>query len=162
MSEGIRPVRLEIQIDFDDIHFVHFTTPDARVLTYSDLPNALRNRIRSILHGFQQRRMEHVDYHSGRQIPALADKLPFDLRLLREEENFEELFGLVVWWIDRDARQKICRKDICNLQPHKTWTCECDEVVKAEKELCTNERCLSWVKLALCTGEKKAKRLKLA
>lgn len=162
MSEEVRPVRLVIQIDFDDIHFVHFITPEALVLTYTDLPKPLQNRIRSILHGLQQRRIGHIDFDTSRHNPALAGKHPFDLRLLREEENFEELFSLVVWWIHRDSRQTICRRDIYNLQPHKTWTCECDEVVSSDKELCTNEQCPSWVKLAMCTGEKKAKKLRLA
>ncbi|OGL69822.1 hypothetical protein A3C09_01405 [Candidatus Uhrbacteria bacterium RIFCSPHIGHO2_02_FULL_47_44] len=162
MPDGVRPVRLEIQIDFDDIHFVHFTASGSLVLTYSDLPKPLQNRIRGILHGLQQRRIEHIDFHSGRTHQAFAGTHPFDLRFLREEEDFEELFGLILWWIHRNSRQRVCRKDIYDLQPHKTWTCECGEVVAADKELCTNERCPSWTKLAMCTGDKKAKKLRLA
>lgn len=160
------PLRLLIEmLDFDEIQYTHFQAPGSLILTFPDFPDKLQNRLRPILYNMQQRRIEHLDFDSRRRNPVLANHQPFDLRFLKENEDFEELIELIVWWIERDRRQKICRKDILDYQPHKTWTCECGQIVNVEKELkeiCDNPDCPSWVKYRLCTGKSPKQHLRRA
>lgn len=153
-------LRLVIRVDFDEIRFVRFETPRGLVLTFQDFSHALQNRLRGILRALQELRVECLDYHSGRKDQALADKHPVDLRLYRENENFEELFGLVVWWINRDLRKLRFIKDSYHndKQVHTTWTCECGNTVDAEKEKCDNAQCPSGINFRLCMGEESHKK----
>lgn len=168
-------VRLIIVPDIFDRDFTHFYTPKSLTDTFNGLPNGLRNKLRSVLNSLVQRNITRLDFDSSRPHTALVQTnesswQPFDLRLLRENEDFEKLFAAVNWWIERAQRKIRCGHESnfkVPRQTHKTWTCECGEVVNVEKEyvdVCTNPDCPSWEKLAYCLGKSigKTKTLKLA
>lgn len=161
------PLRLVIEMtDLTEIRFAHFLSAESVTLTYLDFPDGLQNRLRPILRNMQQQRIERIDYNSGRKEQALANYLPFDLRFLREDEDFEELFSLILWWIKRDQRKFRCALDSYHgTRPHKTWTCECGAVINVETEFietCNNPDCPSWKKYRLCTGKSPRKLQRLA
>lgn len=164
-------VRLVIIPDFFDKVWTHFYTPRALTSTLDDLPRALTNKLYPTVTGLLQRKITKLDFNSARKHPALADldsfiQHPFDLRLLKEDEDFEDLFSAVVWWIEREQRKLFCGFDTYhNVQPHKTWTCECGAIINVEKqfvEMCDNPNCPTWEKYEFCTGKKYKKNLRLA
>jgi len=158
-------VRLVIVPDMHDKDWTHFYTPKALTETYDGLPHGLKNRLRSIVNGLVQRQIWRLDYDSSRVHSALVDleslrAHPFDLRLLKEdtEFDFEDLFAAVNWWIERAQRRFRCGiHSYHNVQAHKTWTCECGEVVDVSKEfmdMCSNPECPTWEKQEFCLGRK--------
>lgn len=169
----IPSVRLVIVPDLDDKDWTHFYTPRAFITTFDCLPYGLSSRLRSTITGLIQRKITRLDYDSGRHPPALADlesltHHPFDLRLLHEDVDFEDLFSAVNWWIEREQRKFLCGRDSYhgNIQAHTTWTCECGAVINVEKEfieMCSDSQCPSWEKYEYCTGKRyKKPALRLA
>lgn len=164
-------VRLIIVPDLLDKDWTHFYTPRAFTTTFGSLPNGLSNKLRAIVNGLIQRSITRLDYDSTRTHQALVDidtlrQHPFDLRLLRENEDFEDLFEAVNWWIEREQRKFRCGFDTFHhVQARKTWTCECGAVVNVEKkfvEMCDNQECPTWEKQAFCLGKKIKRNLRLA
>jgi hypothetical protein len=161
------PLRLVIEMkDLTEIRFAHFLSAESLTMTFLDFPDVLQNRLRPILRSMQQQCIERIDHNSDRKDQTLANQLPFNLHILREDEDFEELFSLVLWWIKRDQRKFRCAPDSFHgTQPHKTWMCECGVVVSVEKEfveICDNSLCPSWKKYRLCTGKSPRNLLRLA
>jgi hypothetical protein len=164
-------VRLVIVPDPLDGDWTHFYTARGLAVTYNDLPKALSYKLRSVVNSLVQRKISKLDFDSARTHTALADsesttQHPFDLRLLREDEDFEDLFAAVIWWIEREQRRMRCGTDSFHgTQPHKTWTCECGAVVDVEKvfvEMCSNPECPTWDKYRFCTGQSPKKLQRLA
>ncbi len=155
-------VCLLITLDVYDHLWTHFQTSNGLVLTFQDLPNRLRQVLKPILLALLQRHIQTLDFHSHRPISTLVDQHPFELHLLGIDADFEELFDLISWWIRRNQQRNILHKDIHNRQPHTTWTCACGDVVAAEKELCKNTQCKTWMNYAKCTGKNLKKTLRLA
>lgn len=151
------PLRLTIENkDLYDFWFAHIRTPEAFVLTFPDFPQPLKTRLFPILRDLQRANITLLTYDERFGISVHANNEPFDLRELCNIESFRELGILLVWWIRLDQRRKRCAFDSYrNVQPHKTWTCECGEEVFVDRvfqELCNNADCPSWQTYRTCTG----------
>jgi len=164
-------VRLIIVPDLIDRDWTHFYTARGFTVTYDSLPKALSNKLRPLVNGLVQRKISKLDFDSIRIHQALADlestiQHPFDLRLLNEYEDYEDLFSAVIWWIEREQRRSRCGHDsFHHTQPHKTWTCECGMIVDVENvfvEMCSNPECPTWDKYRFCTGQSPKKLQRLA
>ncbi|MCX6715327.1 MAG: hypothetical protein NTX72_05965 [Candidatus Uhrbacteria bacterium] len=164
-------VRLVIVPDLHDKDWAHFYTPRALTTTFDSLPHGLANKLRPCVVGLMQRKITRLDFDSSRKHPALADsdlfiRHEFDLQLLKKDEDFEDLFSAVIWWIEREQRKLHCGFDTYHgVQAHKTWTCECGAIVDVEKkfvEMCNNPNCPTWEKYEFCTGKRYNRNLRLA
>ncbi len=152
-------VRLILRPDPDDIEWLHVQNRMGIEITIDDLPGHLRHLMHPLATALlalvrQDHKLDRFEFDTRTPGFAKVNGLPFDLRLLAEVENIEEVLYLVDWWIDYKQRRANSVPFHPELQPDKTWTCECGQPVIYTAEICSNAECPSWVTWVDCTNKR--------
>lgn len=140
---------LRIDMDYDGIQWTHFRGPLDFTLTLQELPRKIRKPLRSIVRMLMNMKADRLYFESVLRPPTIVDgerrELPHTL-----EGDTIKILALTAWYMEYQRRRRMAW--MC--EHHDGWKClDCSQLVKKDRDHCSNAQCNSWNKLFHITGE---------